>query len=184
MFVVLTINVVLINNAGILGKAQGESLSDLRSTYNEVLNINLTSVAVITTAFMPLLHTSADPKVINVTSGLGSITNTLTRKMGRYPTYGSSKIGMNGATVHMQTAENDRIAALAEKSEEIKENRVRLYVVQPGVLSTAFTRYSPRGKDPKEGAEVVVRLLLDEEGTYPGGTYWEFEDGEMKQVPW
>lgn len=104
--------------------------------------------------------------------------------MGRYPTYGSSKIDMNGATVHMQTAENDRVAALAEKGEGTKETRVRFYVLQPGVLKTAFTNYSPRGKDPKEGAEVVVRLLLDEEGTYPGGTYWEFQDGEMKQVPW
>lgn len=180
----LTTHIVLINNAGILGKAQEESLSALRASYNEVLNTNLTSVAILTTAFMPLLHRSADPKVINVTSGLGSITNTLTKKMGRFPTYGSSKIGMNGATVHMQTAENDRIAALVEKGEEIKETRVRFYVVQPGVLKTAFTRYVAWGKDPKDGAEVVVRLLLDSEGTYDGGTYWEFEDGKMKQVPW
>lgn len=133
---------------------------------------------------MPLLHEAVNPKVINVTSGLGSISNTLTKKMGRFPPYGSSKIGMNGATVHMQTAENDRIAAEDEDGKAKKEGRVRFYVVQPGVLKTAFSNYVSWGKEAKEGAEVIVRLVMDDKGTYAGGTYWEFESGEMKQVPW
>ena len=40
------------------------------------------------------------------------------------------------------------------------------------------------GKSPEEGAEAAVRLMLDDEQTYEGGTYWEFVEGEMKQVPW
>ena len=102
---------VLINNAGILIRAPEDDLPALRQAYNTMLNTNLTSVAILTTAFLPLLHKSPDPKVINITSGLGSIANTLTKKMGRLPSYGASKVGMNGLTAHMQTAENDRIAA-------------------------------------------------------------------------
>ena len=84
----------------------------------------------------------------------------------------------------MQTAENDRILAEEENGKAKEEGRVSFYIVQPGVLKTAFTNYVSWGKEAKEGAEVIVRLVIDDKGTYPGGTYWEFEDGEMKQVPW
>jgi hypothetical protein len=104
--------------------------------------------------------------------------------MGRFPSYGGSKIGMNGVTVHMQTAENDRIAAEDEKGMGKKDGRIRFYVVQPGVLKTAFTNHVAWGKEARDGAEVVVKLLVDDKETYPGGTYWEFEEGQMKQVPW
>ena len=172
---------VLVNNAGILrGPPQGD-LADVRQTYTDVLSVNLTSVAVVTHAFLPLLYKSADPKVVNVTSGLGSMHNALTKKMGRTPPYGASKIGMNGFTVHMQVAENDRVAAGAEPS---GKPRIRYYVYQPGVLKTAFTGFYAMGKSPEEGAEAAVRLMLDDEQTYEGGTYWEFVEGEMKQVPW
>jgi hypothetical protein len=35
----------------------------LRDMMNETVNVNLTSVAVLTTEFLPLLHKSSDPKV-------------------------------------------------------------------------------------------------------------------------
>ena len=171
---------VLINNAGILRPPANESLPALRAAYDEMCSTNLTSVAVVTTAFLPLLHGSPDPKVINITSGLGSIQNTMTKKMGRFPPYGASKIGMNGATVHMQTAENDRVEAEGGKGVP----RVRYFVVAPGVLKTAFTNFYARGKDPLQGAEAVVRLALHEKGEFEGGTHWEFEEGEMRVVPW
>jgi len=176
----LTIS-VLINNAGILIRAPEDDLPALRQAYNTMLNTNLTSVAVLTTAFLPLLHKSPDPKVINITSGLGSIANTLTKKMGRFPPYGASKVGMNGLTAHMQTAENDRIAA-----EEVKGAglRIKYYAVAPGLLKTALTAFHGLGKDPKEGTGAVIRLMEDQEGKYPAGTQWEFVEEGMRVVPW
>lgn len=91
---------------------------------------------------------------------------------------------MNGATMHMQTAENDRIAAEQEKGEARQEGRIRFYIVQPGVLKTAFTNHVSWGKEATDGAEIVVRLAIDEKESYSGGTYWEFEEGEMRQVHW
>ncbi|KAL1877677.1 hypothetical protein Plec18167_004643 [Paecilomyces lecythidis] len=201
---------VLINNAGILRRTpdQNESLTSIRNTYNEILNVNLTSVAVICAAFTPLLYRSSNPKVINVSSGLGSIQNALTKKMGRSVPYGTSKVGVNGLTAHLQVLENDRVQAeegsaesgLAAhmrgagndraqvdgslKSDSRSKPRIRYFACQPGVLKTAFSNYFPQGKDPADGAEVVVRLLGDDEGKYEGGSYWEFVDGEMKIVPW
>ncbi|ROW08687.1 hypothetical protein VPNG_06395 [Cytospora leucostoma] len=172
---------VLINNAGIIRRPPPGDLPALRTALEEVLNTNLTSVAVVTEAFTPLLRESADPKVINVSSGLGSIQNSLTKKMGRSPIYGVSKIGLNGLTVHLQVAENDRVAV-----EGISDGkpRIRYYVCAPGPLKTAFTNFNALCRSPESGAEVVVRLAADDASKYDGGSFWEYEHGEMRQVPW
>ncbi|KAK3945059.1 hypothetical protein QBC46DRAFT_372636 [Diplogelasinospora grovesii] len=173
---------VLINNAGISGPMRPpplESLSTMRARYNTVLNTNLTSVAVITHAFTPLLHAAPAPKIINVSSGLGSMSNALTRKMGRAPAYGASKVGMNGLSVHLQVEENDRV----EAGVRVEEPRIKTFVVAPGLLRTAFTGFSEKGRDPEEGAEAIVRLAL-EEVAFEGGSFLEWEGGKMKRVPW
>ena len=110
---------------------QGD-LADVRQTYTDVLSVNITPVVVVPHAFLPLLYKSADPKVINVTSGIGSMHTALTKKMGRSPPYGASKIGItNGFTVHMQVAENDQVAAGVVPS---GKPRIRYYVYHHGVL--------------------------------------------------
>lgn len=93
--------------------------------------------------------------------------------MARAPAYGASKVGMNGLSVHMQVEENDRA----------EETRINTFVVAPGLLSTSFTGFSKEGKDPEEGAEAVVRLAL-EETDFEGGSFLEWDGGELKRVPW
>jgi NAD(P)-dependent dehydrogenase (short-subunit alcohol dehydrogenase family) len=150
-----------------------------------MMNVHLTSVADISTAFQQLLHNAAAPKIINITSGLGSIANTFTdRKMAKYPPYGASKVGMNGVTAHMQVWEDERIKKENAEGKAKAEGRIKFYSVAPGLLNTSFTHYSALGKDPKDGAEVVVRLIADDKGEYPGGTRCEFEQGRMREVPW
>jgi NAD(P)-dependent dehydrogenase (short-subunit alcohol dehydrogenase family) len=135
-------------------------------------------------AFRPLLAKSTNPKVINITSGLASMSNVLdpNKKMARSAPYGSSKVALNGLTAHLQTIENDRVALEKDQSTAGGGPKVNYYVVAPGFLKTAFTRFNERAKDPLAGAEVVVRLLLDNQ--YPGGTQWEFVGDKMQQVPW
>ncbi|KAI1321926.1 short chain dehydrogenase/reductase family protein [Xylariaceae sp. FL0255] len=182
----------LINNAGILRRVEPcDSLSHIRETYNELLNTHISSVAVVTEGFTSLLRKSADPKVISVTSGLASCHNALRKKMGRSAAYGSSKVGLNGLMVHLQVAENDRIAAAATEEEKQKPV-IRYYVCAPGPCNTGFVKALPIPKNfdvsklrtPDRGAEVMVRLMADDEGTYEGGSHWEYEEDEMRQVPW
>ncbi|KAI0904961.1 NAD(P)-binding protein [Ustulina deusta] len=170
----------LVNNSSILRVPPSGDLTAIRPTYNEILSTNLTSVAVLTAAFTPLLYRSTDPKVINVSSGLGSCQNSLTRKMGRHPPYGASEIGLNALSVHLQVAENDRI----ELEGEAGKPRIRHYVCAPGALKTAFSNFKDGLRLPERGAEVIVRLLVDDERLYEGGSYWEYEEGEMRRVPW
>jgi NAD(P)-dependent dehydrogenase (short-subunit alcohol dehydrogenase family) len=176
---------VLVNNAGIITIIPDYSLPSLRKVCNEMMNVNLTPVAVVSTAFQQLLHNAAASKIINITCGLGSIANTLTnRKMAKYPPYGASKVGMNGVTAHMQVWEDERTEKEKAEGKAKAEGKIRFYSVAPGLLNTPFTHYSALGKDPKNGAEVVVRLIADDKGEYPGGTQWEFEQGQMREVPW
>ena len=145
-----------------------------------MFNTNTTSVAVLTTAFTPLLLKSSTPKVINVSSGLGSIGLTGQRKMAQIPTYAASKSALNALTVQLQVLNDGRVAKEGGATRSIK-----YFAVAPGMMKTRFNNYLKFGKDPKDGAEVVVRLLENgSEDEYPGGTYWEFEQGDMKMVPW
>ncbi|KAI1162508.1 short chain dehydrogenase/reductase family protein [Nemania serpens] len=169
---------VLVNNAGMLrgmGMPEDTAPSTIRSVFTELLDVHITSVAVITLAFTPLLRKAAAPKVINVTSGLGSITNVLTpgRKMARAPAYGASKVGMNGLTAHLQVIENDRA-----------DPRIRFFISNPGALKTALNGFHPLGKPPQEGAESIVLMIGDDEGDYNDHMQCEFEGGVMRQVPW
>jgi NAD(P)-dependent dehydrogenase (short-subunit alcohol dehydrogenase family) len=177
----LRARIVLVNNAGFLRIGhQDTNLSDIRATYNEYMNVHITSVAVVTQAFTPLLHQSPAPKVINLTSGLGSMTNVLSpRKMARAPPYGASKVGMNGLTAHLQVGENDRVAA-----GKAEAPRIRFFISNPGVLNTAFSNYITWGKKPQAGAESIVQLMGDEEGKFDHALQWEHEEGEMRIVPW
>lgn len=170
-----------------------DSLKALREAYNALADLHISSVAVLSTAFLPLLQKAPQLRVINISSGLGSMTNQKIRKVGRFPVYGVSKVGENGVTVHMQVAENDRNQEPIEKGSKV-EGRIKFYTVMPGVLKTAgFSKplglkpsfkWPTHAKDAKEGAEVITRLITAPEGTYEGGTFWEFEGGEMRVAPW
>lgn len=105
--------------------------------------------------------------------------------MGRSPPYGASKIGLNGLTVHLQLAENDRVEAGMKNGVDLLEPRIQYYACAPGPLKTGFTNFSenPICKPPEAGAEVIVRLIADEH-EYEGGSFWEFEEGEMRRIPW
>ena len=85
-------------------------------------------------------------------------------------------------TVHMQVAENDRVEAAT--TDALCSPRIRFYACSPGLLKTAFTRFLAHAKEPEAGAEVAVRLLLDDKKDCEGGSFWEFEEGEMRKVPW
>lgn len=88
--------------------------------------------------------------------------------------YSVSKTALNTLTIEFQKAE---VAGPAKEA----GGRVKFWVISPGHLKTAFNNF--RGtKDPLGGAEVVVRLVC-EEGGQEGGTFWEFEGGEMREVP-
>jgi NAD(P)-dependent dehydrogenase (short-subunit alcohol dehydrogenase family) len=132
---------------------------------------------------------SSAPKVINISSGRASLSLS---SAGELPptasvSYSVSKAGINALTVEMQKGEDERWdgEVVGERGGR-GYGRISFWAVNPGFCRTAFNGY--RGtRDPVEGAEVVVRLVLDEEGLYGKRGFWQWDKGEeggMKMVPW
>ena len=65
---------VLINNAGISGGFPQTPLETEISVFRQVFETNFFGVIEVTQAFIDLLRPSPEPRIVNVTSGLGSLT--------------------------------------------------------------------------------------------------------------
>ena len=156
---------VLVNNAGV-ARLPGDNLDSLRQSWAETLNTNVTSVAVVCEAFLPPLYAStSQPTIINVSSARGSLARSFEMPPTMVVAYTVSKTALNAFGI--------------ELLKKVGEKGVKVYSVSPGHCKTEFNGW--RGtKDPLDGARVVVELI---EGDKQSG-FWEFEEGQLRQVPW
>ncbi|WP_037871207.1 SDR family NAD(P)-dependent oxidoreductase [Streptomyces sp. SPB074] len=139
---------VLINNAGITGPLK--SAADLTGEDAlGVFQVNVLGIVRMTHAFLPLLREAADPRVVNVTSGLGS--QTLTHDPERVehsvvsPLYTSSK-----AAVKMLTTQYARGV-----------EGVRFNAADPGYTATDLNRHTGT-QTVTEGSDAIVALATEE----------------------
>ena len=134
---------VLINNAGVLGPVgpiEQYTATDMRA----VLDVNVIGIVRVTHAFLPLLRTSTNPVIVNVSSGMGSfgLTQDPARIESQYalPLYSASK-----AAVTMLTTQ------YAKELKDIKVN-----AADPGQTATDFT--GGQGHSVADGATSIVTL--------------------------
>jgi len=72
---------------------------------------------------------------------------------------------------------------LQEECNQKEDERISFWTVSPGHTKTGFNNF--RGpKDPIDSAEAFVRLLEAPKGKINPGTFWEFENGDFRMVPW
>jgi NAD(P)-dependent dehydrogenase (short-subunit alcohol dehydrogenase family) len=160
---------ILVNNAGISGDAKTADAEDL-ATFRRIYETNVFGVAAVTNAFLPALRRSAHPRVVNISSGTGSLTWATGPQFphsGGYAAYRSSKAAMNALTVfyaHALAGDGIKVNALA-----------------PGLRRTDLNATAAAsGGDPAEAAAGAVRLaLLPDDG--PSG---EFFSWDGTPVPW
>ncbi|WP_406440914.1 SDR family NAD(P)-dependent oxidoreductase [Streptomyces sp. NBC_00631] len=138
---------VLINNAGIAGP-HGDPGELTAADALAVFDVNLFGVIRATTAFLPLLRRSADPVVVNVSSGLGSIA--VTHDPARVestvvaPLYNSSKAALVMLTTQYAKAFKD----------------IRVNAVDPGYTATDLNAHSGP-QTVTEGTDAIVRLATE-----------------------
>jgi NAD(P)-dependent dehydrogenase (short-subunit alcohol dehydrogenase family) len=149
---------ILVNNAGVGGsdvKADDLTADDLRAVYD----VNVFGLIRVTHAFLPLLHRSPAPVIVNVSSRLGAFGAMTDPDSFQYPhfapAYGSSKSAVNMLTVQYAKA-------LPE---------LRINAVEPGLTTTDLHGLSGPGvQTPGEGAEYIARLAtIPADG--PTGTF-------------
>jgi NAD(P)-dependent dehydrogenase (short-subunit alcohol dehydrogenase family) len=156
---------VLVNNAGIPGgwRSPADTTADhVRAVYET----NVFGLVRVTHAMLPLLQRSSRPVIVNVSSGMGSLTITsdperIESTLLGLP-YQSSK-----SAVNMITSQYARSLP-----------GIRINAVDPGYTATDLNGH--RGTQPVEvGAEVIVAMaLIGPDG--PTGTYRD----RTGPIPW
>lgn len=164
---------VLINNAGILGgMSQAATEADI-ATYKEVFDTNLFGVVRVTQAFVDLLQKSAEPRIVNVTSGLGSLTLNADPSWKYYnvkaSVYSASKAALNMYTI-----------ALAY---ELRDTSFKVNAVDPGYTATDFNHHSGPGTVEDAGARLVKCATIGNDG--PTGRFFSDDNNpETGESPW
>jgi len=158
---------VLINNAGIALERAGVIDADLekfRATYET----NVIGVVAVTQAFLPLLKKSKAGRIVNVSSGLGSLAlrqdpqSMYAQVMAA--AYNSSKSALNMLSVIL--------------AQELAGTAIKVNIADPGYTATDINA-NQGTQTVQEGTEAIVRLAtLDADG--PTGQYFD----RHGTVPW
>ncbi len=159
---------VLVNNAGIVAEGDGMPGSADLQAVRRVFETNLFGTLAVTQAMLPLLRRSASGRIVNVSSGLGS----LTRNSDPDWQFSQVKpIGYNGskAALNMLTIQ---LAA------ELRQTGIKVNAANPGYTATDLNNHGGH-QTVAEGAEAAVWLaLLPDDG--PTGGFFSSAGAE----PW
>lgn len=145
---------ILVNNAGVFiddfAKAPSEQSLE---TWRDTFDTNLFGVVATTQAFLPLLRKSQAGRIVNVSSGLGSLALHSDPASEIYdikvPAYNISKTALNGWTVHL--------------AYELRATPIKVNAIHPGSVKTDMN--SNGELDIVTGAKSSVEMaLLDETG--------------------
>ncbi|MCS6947167.1 MAG: SDR family oxidoreductase, partial [Steroidobacteraceae bacterium] len=135
---------VLLNNAGLLGEPERQSLADLDyATFVEVLRVNTFAPLAVARAFLDNVRASEQKKIVAITSGLSSMHNT--QRFGGLYFYRISKAGLNMA---MRTLQADTRA-----------QGIKVGILAPGVVDTRLLRqsgYRGAALTPEESARTTI----------------------------
>lgn len=164
---------VLINNAGISGAFPQTSLGANIKTFRQVFETNFFGVIEVTQAFIDLLHQSTEPRIVNVTSGLGSLTLHNDPKWKYYQVKGacyvSSKASLNAYTIVL--------------AYDLKDTAFKVNAVDPGYTATDFNHHSGPGTIPDAAARVVKAATLGSDG--PTGQFFSDDNNPETGIsPW
>jgi NAD(P)-dependent dehydrogenase (short-subunit alcohol dehydrogenase family) len=160
---------VLVSNAAITSGMRQEPTRVDPATIRTVVETNVIGVVRVTNAMMPLLRRSASPRIVNISSSVGS----LTRQSGPAAeqtagpvavAYAPSKTFLNAVTL--------------QYARELSGTNILINAGCPGYVATGLNGF--RGvRTPEQGAAIAIKLAtLPDDG--PTGKF--FDDAGV--VPW
>ncbi|SFP86294.1 MULTISPECIES: SDR family oxidoreductase [Actinomadura] len=158
---------VLVNNAGVTGGAPQEPTRVAPETMRTVVETNVIGVIRVTNAMLPLLRRSSSPRIVNMSSSVGSLTRQTTLGAETGPiaaAYSPSKTFLNAVTV--------------QYAKELRDTNILINAGCPGFCATDLNGF--RGhRTPEQGAAIGIHLAtLPDDG--PTGGFFE-DDGP---IPW
>ena len=141
------------------------SLEEMRAVWDT----NVFGVLAVYQAMLPLLRETPGARIVNVSSGAGSLTRNSDPAVGHRaifgPVYPASKTALNALTVAMAI--------------ELEPEGIRVNAVSPGFTKTNLNGYAG-SETLEEGAREAVRVAL----AGPDGPTGTFTRWENQTIPW
>ena len=166
---------LLVNNAAISNTTKGNSslqeyarmtlasnasLDEIRAVWET----NVFGVLAVYQAMLPLLRESSDARIVNVSSGVGSLADNANRAHPYHaffsPVYPASKAALNAITLAMMI--------------ELESTGIKVNLVSPGFTRTNLNGYEGTASVEEGSREVVRVALLGPDG--PTGTFTRWEN--------
>ena len=169
----LLVNNAAISNAGEPGRSLEEMIRTGRASVasleevRAVFETNVFGVIAVTQALLPILLQAPTAKIVNVSSGVGSLTlnadPTFPYRAGFGVSYAASKTALNAITLSFAI--------------ELESTNIKVYTASPGFTATALNGFAGT-ETIEEGSRNIVRVALYEDG--PTGTF----SGPDGLLPW
>jgi NAD(P)-dependent dehydrogenase (short-subunit alcohol dehydrogenase family) len=158
---------VLVNNAAITGGSPQQPTTVDPASVRTVVETNVIGVIRVTNAMLPLLRRSAAPRIVNMSSSVGSLALQTTPGAETGPLssgYAPSKTFLNAVTI--------------QYAKELSDTNILINAGCPGYCATDLNGF--RGvRTPEQGAAIAIRLATLPDGGPTGGF---FDDAGV--VPW
>ena len=158
---------VLVNNAGVTGSAPQNPTSADPGAIRTAVETNVIGVVRVTNAMLPLLRRSAAPRIVNMSSTVGSLARQLDPDAQTGPlsvAYSASKTMLNAVTI--------------QYAKELADTDILVNAGCPGYVATDLNGFQGY-RTPEQGAAIAIRLATLPDGGPTGGF---FEDAGV--VPW
>jgi NAD(P)-dependent dehydrogenase (short-subunit alcohol dehydrogenase family) len=172
---------LLVNNAAISNtrKQPGQSVEDYAKTtrtstvsldeMRAVWETNVFGVIAVYQAMLPLLHASSDARIVNVSSGVGSLASNADPAFPYRaifgPVYPASKTALNAVTLAMMI--------------ELEGSGIKVNLVSPEFTSTKLNGFAGTSTVEDGSREVARVALLGPDG--PTGTFTRWD---ATTIPW
>lgn len=164
---------ILINNAGISGEFPQSASTTAIADIQHVFDTNFYGVISVTQAFLELLKKSENPRISNITSGLGSLTLHSDPNWKYYnfkaTSYVTSKAALNAFTIGL--------------AYELKDLPFKVNAIDPGYTSTDFNHHSGPGTVESAATFIIKHTVTDDKA--PTGKFFSNDiDDESEVSPW
>ncbi|MGQ2984294.1 SDR family oxidoreductase [Flavobacterium sp.] len=159
---------VLVNNAGIPGTYPQDGSNVTQENLKAVFETNFFAVIAVTQAFLPLLRKSDAPRIVNVSSDLGSLGFNADPQSRHYEVklaaYNSSKAALNMYSVVL--------------AYELRDTCFKVNSVNPGYTATDFNNHTGYKTVEAAAAPIVKYATTGDDG--PTGKFFS----DYGDTPW
>ena len=158
---------MLVNNAGVTGGMQQEPTTADLAAVRAAVETNVFGVIRVTNAMLPLLHRSSSPRIVNMSSTVGS----LTRQTDPDTPTGPISVAYSPSKTYLN-------AVMVQYAKELADTNILINAGCPGYTATDLNGFQGV-RTPEQGAAIAIHLAtLPDDG--PTGGF--FDDAGV--VPW